>query len=608
MNAELGIGQTEPKALAKPPNEVTQAALATVYRYGDFQLGPDGVSFLAKDKDPEMVCGWLEVTAQSRDESGEEWGYALRWKDPDGRVHTWSAPRTLIVKHTSELAEALARGGLNIVPGKGNKVKKYIASVQPTKRVLNVPRQGWYTFGSGPNARRVFVLPDQTLKPKESAGEEVILQRESYDGTARRVAGTLFDWQAGVANLCVGNELLVFATSIALASPTLNLLSKDSGGFHLHGLSSTGKSTALFVASSVWGFPVQTWRTTDNALEDTAERHNDTLLPLDELSQVDPRKAAEVAYMLGNGEGKQRLTQSITPQRKKTWRLLLLSTGEITLAGHAESVGQTPKAGTEVRMVNIDADAGHGMGLFRNVHSCSEPSAFADMLKTKAKESQGTAGPAFVAWIIAHYDDTVETLKRLIKEFKDKHVQPGSSGEVYRVAERFAVVGAAGELATQAGITGWSQGTAIDSAAWCYKSWLSTRSTGSSDMDKAVDAIKAFLMAHESRFEWLHTETNTLPLATSIATGNRAGFRRSVAEGGEATVEYLVPTETLRDMCQGHDVKKVAKELAKRGHLRRQEDRLQVQHRVGDKGLMRFYAIRSSIFNDGKTDEEEKAA
>ena len=161
---------------------------------------------------------------------------------------------------------------------------------------------------------------------------------------------------------------------MAFAAPTLELLGKDSGGFHLHGLYSTGKSTTLALAASVWGCRVETWRTSDNALEDTVERHNEVLLSLNEFSQVDSRKAAEVAYMLANGEGKQRLTQTSVPVRKKRWRVLFLSTGEVILADHAEAGGTRTKAGTKVRMVNLDADAGHGMAFFgTSTHSQPAP-------------------------------------------------------------------------------------------------------------------------------------------------------------------------------------------------------------------------------------------
>jgi hypothetical protein len=127
-------------------------------------------------------------------------------------------------------------------------------------------------------------------------------------------------------------------------------------------------------------------------------------------------------------------------------------------------------------------------------------------------------------------------------------------------------------------------------------------------MDKAVSQIRAFLLANESRFDYLHEDTCTLPPAQSGVTVNRAGFRRTVGDGAHQTIEYLVTAETLKDICQGYDSKKVAKELHKRGNLRRQNDRLQVQHRVDGNATMRFYAIQSSIFHDGDNDEEENAA
>ena len=92
----------------------------TNQRYGRFELRSDGVyGFFNGKPIGDFVCAWLEVTAQSRNEAGEEWGYVLKWKDPDQREHTWSAPQSLIVKCGTELVEALARGGLKIAPGIG---------------------------------------------------------------------------------------------------------------------------------------------------------------------------------------------------------------------------------------------------------------------------------------------------------------------------------------------------------------------------------------------------------------------------------------------------------------------------------------------------------
>jgi len=73
-------------------------------------------------------------------------------------------------------------------------------------------------------------------------------------------------------------------------------------------------------------------------------------------------------------------------------------------------------------------------------------------------------------------------------------------------------------------------------------------------------------------------------------------------------VEYLVPADAFKAvLCKGADAKKVAEELDRRGHLRRGDDRLQVQQRMrGIPNPIRVCAIQSSIFGEGE-DEAEPA-
>jgi uncharacterized protein (DUF927 family) len=81
----------------------------------------------------------------------------------------------------------------------------------------------------------------------------------------------------------------------------LGLLSEESLILHLVGLTSIGKSTDLLAAGSTYGGGgrdgfVESWRSTANALEATASVHNDGFLPLDELSQANPREIDQVVY------------------------------------------------------------------------------------------------------------------------------------------------------------------------------------------------------------------------------------------------------------------------------------------------------------------------
>ena len=74
----------------------------------------------------------------------------------------------------------------------------------------------------------------------------------------------------------------------------------ESGGFHLVGDSSTGKTTALEAACATWGGANyrRSWRATSNGMEGAASLFNDGLLVLDEISECDPREVGAIIYAL----------------------------------------------------------------------------------------------------------------------------------------------------------------------------------------------------------------------------------------------------------------------------------------------------------------------
>ncbi|GHL81600.1 hypothetical protein ECZU36_28840 [Escherichia coli] len=133
-----------------------------------------------------------------------------------------------------------------------------------------------------------------------------------------------------------------------------------------------------------------TRRATGNALEGIASRHNDALLPLDELREVDPREAGMIAYMLANGQGKGRARTDGEVRNRRHWTLLLFSTGELSLAEHTECAGERLYAGMDVRMVQIPSDTGQH-GSFEQLHGFASGQQFADTLCDRVARFHGTA-------------------------------------------------------------------------------------------------------------------------------------------------------------------------------------------------------------------------
>ena len=248
-----------------------------------------------------------------------------------------------------------------------------------------------------------FVLADGAIS---EPGEDGVIFQPGHDGDhSYNVAGTLKDWTENVGTLCRGNSRLILAVSACFAGPLLRLLEAESGGFHFVGLTSTGKTTALIVAGSVLGGGgergfIKSWMRTSNALEWTAESHNDLALMLDELNLIDPQKAIEAVYMLTSNVGKGRANKSGGTRATPKWSLMLLSSGELTLEQHVANAGRRAQGGARLRFANISADAGKGRGMFEDTHGAEDPREFAVMLRRNALRYFGTPIRTFLKELV----------------------------------------------------------------------------------------------------------------------------------------------------------------------------------------------------------------
>lgn len=533
---------------------------------------------------PAWLCSPLRVEAMTRDADGGAWGRLLVWRDRDGRRHEWAMPAALLAGDGVDLRRELLAGGLAITSHRQDRqrIEDYLTQARPAAFARCVERTGWYGD--------VFVLPGRTFG---EGAERVLFQSETIAGSTHAEAGTLAGWRDQVAALCVGNSRLLLAASCGFAALLLGRLGDESGGIHLRGASSTGKSTALAVAASLFGPParyVQRWRATSNGLEAMAAAHCDGLLILDELAQVDPREAGEAAYLLANGQGKARAARTGGARARASWRLLFLSAGEIGLSAHMQAAGKRTHAGQEIRLADLDADAGKGFGLFENLHGRADGAALARELAEATSRHHGTAGPAFLSALVAELDQ-VAAVEAVRRAWLARHLPAGASGQAHRVAGRFALIGAAGEIATGYGLTGWPRGAALESAATCFRAWADGRGgAGNREPAAMLEAVRRFLLAHgEARFADLDGSDDR---RTRL---NRAGFRRQEPGAGW---RYFIPAEGWPEVCSGFDPKAVAALLAARGCLDTEDGRTTRRERLPELGRVRCYVVTPALWGD----------
>lgn len=479
-------------------------------------------------------CSPLHIDAVTFDGQGNNFGRLLRFKPTVGKWREWAMPMELLAGDGSQLRGELLAMGVELDPDLARShLPAYIQREHPKRRIHCALQVGWCDDS--------FVLPDVVIGPK-AAG--VIFQSGEHGHEEHTQAGTLAGWQQGIAAMAVGNPLLLLAVSASFAGPLLQRCHAESGGFHLVGDSSTGKSTAMDAACATWGGPgfKRSWRATGNGLEGAAAMFNDCLLALDEISECDPKQVGEIVYMLGNGRGKQRANRSGNARGVTKWRCFVMSNGERTIATTMAEGGHRAKAGQSMRL--LDIPAAQTFGAWDNLHGASSPAAFSDAIKRAAVQHHGHAGRAFLEKLT--FDTTDFCVKLEEVKAAPLFATDGTEGQDKRAAARFALIGMAGELVTEYGVTGWPLGAAGEAAAHAFKLWLSMRGKGNDERRQILQRLSGFIERHgDGRFSDADT-------ANDVQIRDRAGWWRD----GQAGREYLFTTDGMREATKGIDFKR----------------------------------------------------
>jgi putative DNA primase/helicase len=226
-----------------------------------------------------------------------------------------------------------------------------------------------------------FVLPAETIGPKGVGA--VILDAAAHGPYDAR--GTLVDWQQGVGALASGHALAVLAISAALPGPLLQLATQEGGGLnssdhHPQGKPRSCRRRQAFgdaaLRPAIFGHGAR--RPTDWKVRRRARQ-----IPLcsDELGVVEARDAAAAFYGLTTGSGKARAARDGTLRETKSWRVLILSSGEVPAETKLlEDRGRKARAGQLVRILDIPADREKGYGAFDNAGPEGEAGKLAKVL------------------------------------------------------------------------------------------------------------------------------------------------------------------------------------------------------------------------------------
>lgn len=547
----------------------------------------------------------LDVIAIGRTAKNQGYSSLLEWEDIDGNTHQEIISQADLEGEAKDVRRMLADGGLRLKSKSGSidYLIDYLRSCAPDRRFIIVDRLGWHKNKDG---KLFFALKDKVIGQSQ---EEIIFNSTAPDEAlpALEVSGTAEEWRDNVANLCNYSTRATLGVCMAFAAPMARLLDVPTFGIHLKGKTSRGKSTVACIASSVYGrfsSYKKSWQGTQTGMEGLAYNYNDLLLPLDEISNIDPKDVSNVIYAIGNEVDKNRGAKNGLNRTTKTWREVVLSTGEETVTEMLRKANLKAQAGLEVRMPSINAQAtdDEEMGVNESFPAGYNAQSYKELLEGNCKKYHGAVFERWIEFLITLDPDN---LREEYTRFRDSFIQEyRPTNQNRRIANNFAFVAFAGELATGAGLTGWEMERETSGHSWareavgiCFKSALDIIGNGLPIEDKkALEHIETLLLENRSNFL-------NGAIGSSFAPSPCWGYRLLIGAPTVGEVFYIPPTIFAKNFCAVMGEKETAQLLKKYGLLETEAGRLKKRMQFSNDNTAEnhrkpYYAVRQFSTSD----------
>lgn len=442
---------------------------------------------------------------------------------------------TTIPVQATEIADSkniinLANKGLDVDTINRTEMVQFISMF---KRLNNIPDETIAT--------RLGHVKGHFIHPLINDDIRLVIHEEGYKQLANafKTKGNLEDYAEKVFKPIKHSPMVMTFVYASLGSILLHDLNVDPFVVDMASKTSTGKTTALRVASSIWGTEklINEWNTTKVNVERKASIMNSFAVFFDDTRKAPHYQLADIVYHFSGGRSKGRgNVQSVDVET--TWRNILLSTGETSIVEYGNE-----KAGVSARVLTLQDKPFNDDVNIR-------------VLYEGIKSNYGHLGLAF----INQYSKQKASYKASFKTYEDIYIDKAGENEVMqRVARYFAVLMVAGEILND--IAGFEHDH--------YKN-VDTAFHRMLDTNKTLDKPRELL---EGLLEELDASRNSITGAGYSEVYNselKAIFHK----------DYLcVLSKPMKDYL-GHELRTITKEWEERGYLIAGADRIvkQVKH------------------------------
>ena len=337
----------------------------------------------------------------------------------NNRRKTMTVSRDVFVKN--KILNVLPAKGIDVTDSNVSTLLEYLLFREQYAKHINVHDQiGWAEI----EGQRVFLHHNVIGSNQES----------HYSGNLGiKPKGTLDSCTSIIKEDVLGREQLELAFVLGLSSPLASLLRQLLGidvlFFHICGESTTGKTTALTLATSTFGCPsknnrglIKTWLATNNAIIGYFRDVHGIPMALDEASVKANQDYTNMIYQLTDGIEKARLNRDGKNRDRAEWSGTILSTAENSILDKSSQ-----NTGVRVRLLELKDE------------EWTESAKQAEKLKALLLDNYGYIGVRFVEHLMNYSD---EELLEAFKRSKIKVLEKVEAKDNFtdRISDKIAVI------------------------------------------------------------------------------------------------------------------------------------------------------------------------
>ena len=405
----------------------------TVERYFFRQTGKGvGLFYYVKEDRQDEVCHTLVFVTKRFVRDHQDVFLEVAWLEKD-KWNYLKAPRGDFF-NTRKIVD-LADRNFPVGSANAKALAQYLQSFEATY-IERLPKRK-ISFQMGWNGNS-FLVGNECI-----SSDGTTIEFQSADGGEHSIVegikakGQYEKWLEAVEKVSA-YHLPMIALYASLSTPLIKILEVSSFGIDFSGRTSTGKTTNLRIAASVWGQPdealkssmTRTWDSTNVSVERTCELLSDLPMILDDTKRAKPGAVGSKLYLITSGQGRGRGSKTGL-RETQSWRTVLISSGE------ASAVTYTQDAGVRARILTL-----------RGLPFGKEPNRdLVNELNLSIKNHYGHAGRLWVKWLLDNHRRW-ESFKERLNELTLR-LDP-SNGAESRLAEKAAVIELTGELVHEA--------------------------------------------------------------------------------------------------------------------------------------------------------------